>query len=138
MKFTFFYKPGELEFEIKARQLGYELEYVGDESSYWPKDIDFIAEDNTTIEVKWDSRINHTNNLFVEIVNPRSPNGLGWYRFIEAEWLAYGNSKKNEFYMIKVKDLKEYVETHNLQRRITSDCAEGFLLPLNEIEYKTI
>lgn len=102
MKIHLFYQPGELEFKLKVKELGHILEYVGDDENYWYKDIDFIAEDGTAIEVKWDNWIDTTNNLFIETENPRSKNGIGWYYFTEADFLAYGNSRINEFYMINM------------------------------------
>lgn len=138
MKIHLFYKPGELEFKLKVKELGHTLEYVGDDENYWYKDTDFIAEDGTAIEVKWDSWINTTNNLFIETANPRSKNGKGWYNFIEAEWLAYGNSRINEFYMINMQDLRNYINTYNPNSITTGDGAQGYLIQLKEIPYKTI
>lgn len=133
MRITLFYEPGELEFKWQAQKKGYELEYVGDDPDYWHRDIDFISNGNQYIEVKWDSKIHKTGNLFIEIANPRSREGLGWYRFIQADMLAYGDSKTETFYMIKVQDLKDYVEAHELPTKTTNDGATGYLLPLEDI-----
>lgn len=102
MRISLFYQPGEMEFKLKAQKLGYTLEYVGDDPDFWTVDIDFIVNEETTVEVKWDSWIDKTGNLFIETANPRSQGGLGWYKFCQADWLAYGNSQRNEFYMIKM------------------------------------
>lgn len=133
MKIHLFYKPGELEFKLQAQQQGYKLEYVGDEPEYWHRDIDFIINDRTAVEVKWDSWINTTGNLFIETANPRSKDGKGWYLFCEADYLAYGDSRINQFYIIKMSDLRHYISTHNLELKITNDGAEGFLVALNDI-----
>ena len=138
MRISLFYQPGELEFKLKAQAQGHTLEYVGDDPDYWNKDIDFIVNDETTVEVKYDSWIDVTNNLFIETANPRSEGGLGWFRFTQADWLAYGNSKKNEFYMIKMQDLRNYIETHELELKTTSDGAQGFLVSLNNIKYQIL
>jgi hypothetical protein len=102
MRITLFYQPGELEYKLKAQSKGFEVEYVGDDPDYWNKDIDFILNGNIAVEVKWDSWIDRTGNLFIETANPRSKNGIGWYNFTEADYLAYGNSKRDEFYIIKM------------------------------------
>lgn len=138
MRISLFYQSGELEFKRKAQAQGHTLEYVGDDPDYWNKDIDFIIDDGTTVEVKWDSWINTTGNLFIETDNPRSRCGLGWFRFTQAEWLAYGNSQTNEFYMIKMQDLRNYIEKHNPERKITNDGAEGFLVPLKSLQYQIL
>lgn len=138
MRIHLFYQPGELEFKLKAQAQGRTLEYVGDDPDYWNKDIDFIVDDDKTVEVKWDSWIDKTNNLFIETANPRSKGGCGWYCFTQADWLAYGNSTKNIFYMIRMNDLRDYIETHKPERKITNDGAEGFLVPLNEIQYQEL
>jgi hypothetical protein len=53
---------------------------------YWSKDIDFIVTSPTTgdtksFEVKFDTKISKTNNLYLELGNVHSKGGLGWYRF---------------------------------------------------------
>ena len=82
---------------------------MGDEPDYWSQDIDFIVDGKITVEVKYDNIINRTGNLFIETANPRSQNGLGWYKFCQADYLAYGDSKINVFHMIKMNDLRNYI-----------------------------
>jgi hypothetical protein len=64
----------------------YKVEDVTNNPCYWNKDIDFIITSPTTgdvktFEVKWDSKINKTGNLFLELLSARSEGGNGWYRF---------------------------------------------------------
>ena len=66
---------------------GYIVNDVSKDEYYFDKDIDFFIINPTTgnsrsFEVKWDSRINSTGNLFLEIANPRSKQwgGDGWYK----------------------------------------------------------
>lgn len=59
------------------RERNYTVEDVSNNPDFWPKDIDFIITSPTTgetktFEVKWDSNIHYTKNLFLEIENPRS------------------------------------------------------------------
>jgi hypothetical protein len=62
----------------------YEVVDVSNNPDYWYKDIDFILTSPTsgltkTFEVKWDSRINRTGNLFLEISSINSKGGKGWW-----------------------------------------------------------
>ena len=55
----------------------YKVEDVSGNEEYWNKDIDFIITSSTTgtiktFEVKWDSKINKTGNLYLEIANIHS------------------------------------------------------------------
>lgn len=64
----------------------YSVVDVSSNSDYWDKDIDFIVTSPTTgavksFEVKWDSRINSTGNLYLELSNVHSKGGKGWYTF---------------------------------------------------------
>ena len=76
---------GEQIFSRRMREAGYTVQDVTNDSSYWSKDIDFIVTSprgNTrTFEVKYDTRLNHTGNLFLEIANTHSKEGKGWYKF---------------------------------------------------------
>lgn len=62
----------------------YNVVDVSDNPDYWYKDIDFIitsptSGDTKTFEVKWDSRINRTGNLYIELSNIHSKEGKGWF-----------------------------------------------------------
>lgn len=66
--------------------LNYLVNDVSSNPSYWDKDIDFIITSPTTqltktFEVKWDSRINSTGNLYLELTNVHSKGGRGWFDF---------------------------------------------------------
>ena len=137
MKIVLHYEAGELEFKMKLRSRGITAEYVGDEPDYWSRDIDFITEDGIAYEVKWDSWIDKTNNLFIEIANPRSKGGQGWYKFCEADFLAYGNARKNEFYVIRMAELKNYIDTVSPNLITTNDGAKGYLINKEELNYET-
>jgi hypothetical protein len=59
---------------------GYTVEDVSGNSEYWDKDIDFIITSPytgaiKTFEVKFDSRINKTGNLFLETASAYSKGG---------------------------------------------------------------
>ena len=104
--------PGEHELTWFLRNHGYIVDDVSGEPAYWNKDIDLLitsilGEDEViSIEVKWDKYIAATGNLFIELENPRSICGIGWFNFCEAEYLAYGDARNRIFYFIK-KNTKE-------------------------------
>ena len=104
-------KLGERLFREVMEARGYEVQDVSNNPDYWNKDIDFIITSPTTgekktFECKWDSRINSTGNLYLERSNIHSKNGIGWYEFCEADYLAYGDAVSGQFYMIPLLDLR--------------------------------
>lgn len=110
-------KYGERLFHQIMEYKGYEVKDVTDIPTYWSKDIDFIVLSHTTgkvkaFEVKWDERINQTRNLYLEIQNVKSKqwNGDGWWKHIEADYLAYGDARTHQFYMIDINELRKRVE----------------------------
>jgi hypothetical protein len=73
------YKACETEAKELFARCGYTVKDVSDNSNYFNKDIDLIVTNtcgtSKRIEVKADSRIADTGNLFIEYLNPRSQNG---------------------------------------------------------------
>jgi hypothetical protein len=95
----------------------YIVKDVSGNPDYWSKDIDFIITSSTTgltktFEVKYDSRIHKTGNLYLELSNIHSKqwNGEGWWKHCEADYIAYGDSVRRKFYIIPLLELKERVE----------------------------
>ena len=105
------YKQGEALFKERMLALGYGLEDVSGNPDYWQRDIDFIATSphtglTKTFEVKWDSRINSTGNLYLELTNVNSKGGRGWFEFCEADYLAYADARAMVFYIIPLAELR--------------------------------
>lgn len=93
----------------------YDVLDVSSNPEYWHRDIDFIITSPTTkavksFEVKWDSRINQTGNLYLELTNVHSKGGKGWYEFCKADYIAYGDACAEVFYIFPLAELKERVE----------------------------
>lgn len=139
---------GELELKRWLRLNDYIVEDVSDNPLYWDQDIDLIAQlphsqRSITIEVKWDSRIAETGNLFVETYNEASKNRLGWIKFSKADYIYYGDSNSRKFYKISRALLKEYVEDNkkDLVYRTAADyrngvmisSSGGYLVPIEKI-----
>lgn len=134
-------KAGENLFSHIMKQNGYGVEDVSGNPNYWYKDIDFIITSPftnavKTFEVKYDSRIANTNNLYLEIWNRNSKavKGLGWWRFCEADYLAYGDFHNNIFYVFKVEELKNRVESLNLSTRCCGSDSQGIIISLDQVK----
>ena len=131
-------KLGEQLFQQKMQNKGYTVEDVSNNPDYWYKDIDFIVTSPTTgtvknFEVKWDSRINKTGNLYLELTNIHSKGGNGWFDFCQADYLAYGDAVTQIFYIISLEELRERVK--KLPKRI-AQCGNdsiGQLISLKDI-----
>lgn len=132
-------KQGEQLFKQVMESGGYTVEDVSGNSEYWYRDIDFIITSPTTgaiktFEVKWDTRINKTGNLYLEIASAHSKGGQGWYKFCEADYLAYGDAASRKFYIIPLLELRNRVS--QLAPR-TAHCGQdsiGLLVSINDIK----
>jgi hypothetical protein len=105
-------KQGEQLFKSIMESRNYTVEDVSNNPAYWSKDIDFIVTSPTTgltktFEVKYDKRINKTNNLYLELVNINSRGGKGWFEFCQADYIAYGDATTDTFYIIPLEKLRE-------------------------------
>ena len=133
-------KLGESLFSQLMSAKGYTVKDVSNDSRYFSRDIDFIITNPTgatrTFEVKWCEKIHKTENLFLEIINPRSHqwSGQGWWKHCQADYLVYGDAVNRKFYIIPLLELRERVETLNLYTRSTRDGSVGLILPLSKIK----
>lgn len=146
-------KAGEYELKLFLREKGIKVKDVSEESSYQAKDIDLLCWPPSTppysVEVKWDSRIADTQNLFWEI---ESYNKDGWGRYCEADYLFYGDAQNSIFYIFRVDLLRKYIEQNkdNFRRQRAFDFSKkdgtlrgesvGLIVPLSEVShlYSTI
>lgn len=131
-------KQGELLFSQIMQGKGYEIKDVSNNPDYWYKDIDFILTSPTsgltkTFEVKWDTRISKTGNLYLEFSNRHSKDCKGWFEFCEADYLAYGNAKANKFFVIPMDQLRERLA--NIPKRIAfcGNDSAGYLVHISQI-----
>lgn len=102
---------GEQVFTYKMREAGYTIQNVSADPSYWDKDIDFLVTSPSgnmrSFEVKYDTRLNQTGNLYLELTNVHSKGGAGWFSFCQADFLAYGDATTKTFYIIPMQKLRE-------------------------------
>ena len=133
-------RTGERLFSNIMSEKGYSVEDVSGNPQYWYKDIDFIITSPSsgltkTFEVKWDSRINKTHNLYIELTNVNSKGGKGWFTFCEADYLAYGDAAARCFYIIPLLELKNKINNNKVQCR-TAQCgydSTGLLVCIDDI-----
>lgn len=137
------YTLGETECINFLTNLGYDVEDVSDNRNYWFKDIDLICRKDgktTTIEVKADSKINTTNNLFIETVSNEQTKREGWFFYCEADYLFYYDTIDQYLYIINYDDLKQLnMDSYKTARAYDSNKTSiGILLPLSDcpIKYK--
>lgn len=131
-------KQGEQLFCSLMQQLNYSVNDVSNNPSYWEKDIDFIITSPTTnltksFEVKWDSRINSTGNLYLELTNVHSKGGRGWFEFCQADYLAYGDACAQVFYVIPLADLKARVQKLAPREARCGQDSTGLLVALKDV-----
>ena len=132
-------RQGELLFKQIMAAGGYTVEDVTGNSEYWYKDIDFIITSPTTgltksFEVKWDSKINRTGNLYLEITSAHSKGGKGWYQFCQADYLVYGDAVAKVFYVIPFGELKERVKQLPVRWAQCGQDSTGYLVSLEQIK----
>ena len=132
-------KQGEALFAQTMTEKGYTVVDVSGNPEYWHKDIDFIITSPTTgavktFEVKWDSRIGQTGNLYLELTNIHSKGGKGWFSFCQADYLAYGDANAGFFYVIPMPELRERAQ--KLPSRMTNCGSDsiGQLVAIKDIE----
>ena len=116
----------------------YAVQDVSGDPNYWYKDIDFIVTSPTsnltrTFEVKYDSRIHSTGNLYLELTNIHSRGGKGWFEFCEADYLVYGDAINNIFYVIPVQELREKVKMLPARSARCGYDSTGLLVSLADI-----
>lgn len=118
---------------------GYDVVDVSANPEYWYKDIDFIITSPTsgetkTFEVKWDSKINTTGNLYLERTSINSKGGKGWFEFCQADYLAYGDAVSGQFYIIPLLELRERADTIPYRHAQCGYESTGQLVSLKSIE----
>lgn len=111
---------------------------------YYGQDIDlFIYKHGQkhSIEVKWDSRIAETGNMFIETITDIDKNKDGWFNFCCADFIFYGDSCNELFYVFSFTDLQDYVKHHSMEQRKAPDMnsygkvkkvSQGFLVPIDD------
>lgn len=132
-------KQGEQLFAQIMQQKGYIVEDVSNNPEYWYRDIDFIVTSSTsgetkTFEVKWDSKISNTGNLYLELTSLYSKGGRGWFEFCEADYLAYGDAVTKVFYIIDMEQLRQAANNLPFRSARCGNDSIGQLVALKDIQ----
>lgn len=135
---------GELRAYNYLQANGWNVQDVTANPEYWNKDIDFVVSseaESFTVEVKWDNRISATGNMFIETVTDLDRCKEGWFSFCLADYIYYGDSVNQLFYVFKTNDLREFVSNHIMEERKAADynyrgvlkkVSQGMLVPIKE------
>lgn len=90
--------------------------------------IDFICEGVRTgkimkWDVKTDTRISETGNMFVEIFDDATNNSLGWFYKGKVDGICYVDVNQEILYLFTKDALRQYLEENNVsERRVTDYC----------------
>lgn len=134
-------KQGEQIFRYLMKNKGYTVEDVSTNPDYFDKDIDFFITSPFTgavkgFEVKYDTVINKTRNLYLELTSDYSPqwNYEGWWLHCDADYLAYGDAATRTFYMFDMNELRKRVQELPQIVRHCSGGSTGLIISLDDIK----
>ena len=130
-------REGEQLVALALQNKGHNVMDVSEDREYQLRDIDFVlrkSDQTTTLEVKNDIRSCQTGNVFIETYNRnnRQRNGIGWYYYCEAEFLAFVQQKYAIAHIISRYDLIQLAES-GLYRKRQSAEAEGYCIPVSAL-----
>lgn len=135
-------QKGELG-ERNCKQLleswGYSVEDVSKNPDYYYKG-DLILTSPTTgqkkmMEVKWCYKIHNTNNLYLEVWSAGSwrKNNQGWFKFCEADFLAYGDAISGQFYIFDMAALHKRAAEVPYETKHCGRESEGQIISLDQV-----
>lgn len=98
---------GEMRFKQLLETQNIKYEDVTANPNYFAIDIDFLVGDKK-IEVKSDSVMWRTGNLFIETATSHSGNhcGNGWIYYTEADEIWYYDERNDIFYVFNPEEMK--------------------------------
>lgn len=128
---------GEQLFKQIMESRNYKVEDVSDKPEYYHTG-DFLITSPTTgltksFEVKWDYKIHKTDNLYLEKIT-RFTDGVGWYDYCKADYIAYGDAINKKFYIIPLLELREKVEHMPKNLAECGNDSVGYLVSLSSLK----
>ena len=69
----------------------------------------------------------------MELTNVHSQGGCGWFKFCEADFLAYGDARAECFYIIPLADLRERVKQIPCRIASCGTDSTGLLVAIKDI-----
>lgn len=130
-------KRGEKLFKEFLEKSGKQCKDVSDDPKYQKDDIDFIVEGKSgnelSFEVKNDSKIAYTGNIFYESISNVDYGTVGCFEKTKADFIVICSEPENKFYLIRSNILKDYVrDNRNSLRyisRVEGSNSAGYLVP---------
>ena len=133
-------RDGEVLFSEYLTSRGILFEYVGEDIRFQPYDIDFVVHREgkpVLVEVKNDTKISYTGNIFYESVSNVDYGTVGCFEKTRAEWIVICAEPERRFYIVRSEFLRDYVAKNkdNLKyiSRVAGSNSAGYLIPLSEI-----
>lgn len=141
---TAFSKQGEALAKQWLDKQGWKCYDISNIETTWKADMDLIAvkgEEPRIVEVKYDSRIAETGNMFIEILTDKENNVDGWIRNTASNYIMYGDAVKSIFYIMRTTDILDYIQRYKgkyqikeARERNNSKISVGALIPIDEYE----
>lgn len=108
--------------------LGYEVQDVSKEASYFSKDIDLIAtkgDEQLLLEVKADSRVATTNNVVIETIGNIAAAKKGWIYYTQATNICFVDMVNFIVHMVRTSELLELLRRGNCRKIIRPQLEDG-------------
>ena len=121
-------KVGERIVKGYFQAIGADIRDLSEESEYQAQDVDLIAADGLTYEVKTDYRFSETGNLALEdsITNAHGK-FKSWLWTSKADYFCFVDpNQQNKFVAISAEDLRHLVEFESF-RKVTKDDEYKFI-----------
>lgn len=130
-------KRGEKLFKEFLEKSGKQCKDVSDDPKYQKDDIDFIVEGKSgnelSFEVKNDSKIAYTGNIFYESISNVDYGTVGCFEKTKADFIVICSEPENKFYLIRSNILKDYVRDNRSSlryiSRVEGSNSAGYLVP---------
>lgn len=116
---------------------------VSEDGEYQEQDIDFVVDSKRVpgkkiyIEVKNDTRIASTGNIFFETMSNVDYSTEGCFSKTKANYIAIVSESERLIYFVKTQFLKKFIEEHSHELRFiprvpgSNSC--GYLIPLKKL-----
>lgn len=103
-------KVGEAVIASYLSALGYKVTDVSGDAAYQKRDIDFIINDEITVEIKTDYQIAATGNfLFEDVFHKDWGDVDGWFHYCDADYLCFYDIVSQKAYWLDVKVMRQVV-----------------------------
>lgn len=134
-------KQGERLFKRFLEKRGKSCKDVSDNPEYQKDDIDFIVEGKhgreISFEVKNDSKISRTGNIFYESISNVDYGTVGCFEKTKADYIVICSEPEKKFYVVKSEVLRRYVRDNKQSlryiSRVEGSNSAGYLVPKSSI-----